>query len=185
MNYLDAVIKTGEKTLTGSQWYLSETVRAINQGIGRLIRTPDDFGTVYLLDSRFGKPDIEGQLASWARLTLHKPASYQQFVQKVHEINRVQHRAEIVAIQNEMGLTSLNGITLGPQSILPPRTIRSSISRPLPPKTPEQLEQERVKSSTLLELVSTMKSEKEAKDEARKEEQANIEELIAKEERSR
>ena len=63
--------------MTGNQWYLSETVRAINQGIGRLIRTPDDYGTVYLLDSRFGKPDIEGQLASWARLSLHKPKSYQ------------------------------------------------------------------------------------------------------------
>lgn len=63
--------------MTGNQWYLSETVRAINQGIGRLIRTPDDYGTVYLLDSRFGKPDIEGQLASWARLSLHKPKNYQ------------------------------------------------------------------------------------------------------------
>lgn len=77
MKYLDAVVKAGDKTLTGNQWYLSETVRAINQSIGRLIRTPDDFGTVYLIDSRFNKPDIEGQLASWARLTVHKPPSYQ------------------------------------------------------------------------------------------------------------
>ena len=60
----------------GSQWYLAETVRAINQGIGRLIRTPDDFGTVYLIDSRFMKPDIESQLASWARVNLNKPTKY-------------------------------------------------------------------------------------------------------------
>jgi Rad3-related DNA helicase len=76
MNYLDALNHGGQKTLTGSQWYLAETVRAINQSIGRLIRTPDDFGTVYLLDARFAKADIEGQLASWARISLFKPKTY-------------------------------------------------------------------------------------------------------------
>ncbi len=58
MSYLDARNQKGLKSITGNQWYLAETVRAINQGIGRLIRTPDDFGTVYLIDSRFGKSDI-------------------------------------------------------------------------------------------------------------------------------
>ena len=56
---------------------MAETIRAINQGIGRLIRTPDDFGTVYLIDSRFTKPDIEGQLASWARISMFKPSKYE------------------------------------------------------------------------------------------------------------
>ena len=76
MKYLDELNNAGEKTLTGSQWYLSETIRAVNQGIGRLIRTPDDYGTVYLIDSRFAKPDIESQLASWARLSLTKINNY-------------------------------------------------------------------------------------------------------------
>jgi Rad3-related DNA helicase len=77
MNYLDMLNKKGQIALTGSQWYLAETVRAINQGIGRLIRTPDDFGSVFLLDSRFMKPDIEGQIASWARMNLSKPITFQ------------------------------------------------------------------------------------------------------------
>lgn len=77
MNYLDSLNQKGQKTITGSQWYLAETIRAINQGIGRLIRTPDDFGTVYLIDSRFTKPDIEGQLASWARVSIFKPSKYE------------------------------------------------------------------------------------------------------------
>jgi hypothetical protein len=84
-------------------------------------------------------------------------------VKKVHEINKVKHRADIVAIQSEMGLTSLNGLSLAPQALLPPRTIRGSISRTPTPKTPQQREQERVKGTTLRELVETMKSEKEAK----------------------
>lgn len=77
MNYLDILNKKGQISLTGSQWYLAETIRAINQGIGRLIRTPDDFGSVYLLDSRFTKSDIEGQIASWARMNLWKPTTFQ------------------------------------------------------------------------------------------------------------
>lgn len=93
MNYLDALNSAGEKTLTGSQWYLSETIRAVNQGIGRLIRTPDDFGTVYLIDSRFAKTDIESQLASWARLSLTKPSTYLEFIKKVHSINKIEHKA--------------------------------------------------------------------------------------------
>ncbi len=76
MSYLDGLKDKGEKRVTGTEWYFSETIRAINQGIGRLIRTPDDFGTVYLLDSRFAKPDIEAQLASWARMNITKPLTY-------------------------------------------------------------------------------------------------------------
>ena len=74
--YLDHLNSKGERSINGTQWYLAETIRAINQGIGRLIRTPDDFGTVYLLDERFSKPDIEAQLASWARMNLSKPKSF-------------------------------------------------------------------------------------------------------------
>jgi regulator of telomere elongation helicase 1 len=81
--YLDDLSKKGEKSLSGTQWYLAETVRAINQGIGRLIRTPTDFGSVYLLDARFNRQDIEAQLASWARMNLSKPSTYNEFVQKV------------------------------------------------------------------------------------------------------
>lgn len=78
MKYLDTLNQVGEKTLTGSQWYMAETIRSINQGIGRLIRTPDDYGTVYLIDARFSsKSDIESQLASWARISMTKPKTYQ------------------------------------------------------------------------------------------------------------
>lgn len=78
MNYMNSLADKGKNsTLNGTQWYLAETIRAINQGIGRLIRTPDDFGTVYLLDSRFARQDIEAQIASWAKMNLIKPNTYE------------------------------------------------------------------------------------------------------------
>lgn len=37
----------------GERWYLLETVRAIVQMAGRIVRSEDDHGTTYILDSRF------------------------------------------------------------------------------------------------------------------------------------
>lgn len=37
----------------GERWYLLETVRAIVQMAGRIVRSTDDYGTTYILDSRF------------------------------------------------------------------------------------------------------------------------------------
>lgn len=37
----------------GERWYLLETVRAIVQMAGRIVRSADDYGTTYILDSRF------------------------------------------------------------------------------------------------------------------------------------
>jgi hypothetical protein len=59
-------------------------------------------------------------------------------VQKVREINKTKQRQEIESIQREMGLTSVGGISLGPNIPMPPRVIRSSISRPQPVKTMEE-----------------------------------------------
>lgn len=37
----------------GERWYLLETVRAIVQMAGRIVRSADDYGITYILDSRF------------------------------------------------------------------------------------------------------------------------------------
>ncbi|GAH65791.1 unnamed protein product, partial [marine sediment metagenome] len=38
---------------SGERWYLLETVRAIVQMAGRIVRSADDYGVTYILDSRF------------------------------------------------------------------------------------------------------------------------------------
>ena len=40
---------------SGERWYLLETVRALVQMAGRIVRSAEDHGTTYILDSRFEK----------------------------------------------------------------------------------------------------------------------------------
>jgi regulator of telomere elongation helicase 1 len=64
--------------MNGEQWYLSEAIRSINQGIGRIIRHKKDFGKIYLLDERYEKekPDLKSQISSWAKNSLKIVSKY-------------------------------------------------------------------------------------------------------------
>ena len=39
--------------LTGEQWYTQQALRAVNQGMGRVIRHRHDYGAIILCDDRF------------------------------------------------------------------------------------------------------------------------------------
>ena len=39
--------------LTGDQWYTQQALRAVNQGMGRVIRHRNDYGAIILCDDRF------------------------------------------------------------------------------------------------------------------------------------
>ena len=39
--------------LTGDQWYTQQALRAVNQGMGRVIRHRHDYGAIILCDDRF------------------------------------------------------------------------------------------------------------------------------------
>lgn len=43
----------GVMTLTGDQWYTQQALRAVNQGMGRVIRHRNDYGAIILCDDRF------------------------------------------------------------------------------------------------------------------------------------
>ncbi|XP_053993000.1 regulator of telomere elongation helicase 1-like isoform X2 [Hylaeus volcanicus] len=49
----------------GLEWYLQQASRAVNQGIGRVIRHQNDFGLVLLVDERFASYDQYSQLSRW------------------------------------------------------------------------------------------------------------------------
>jgi len=53
----------------GERWFLLECVRAIVQMSGRIVRSADDYGVTYILDSRFERfyKQMEGDFPEWFR----------------------------------------------------------------------------------------------------------------------
>lgn len=54
--------------LDGNLWYLLQTVRAVNQAIGRVIRHIHDYGVILFFDGRYSNnSEVKSKLSSWAR----------------------------------------------------------------------------------------------------------------------
>uniref|UniRef100_A0A670Z4W8 Regulator of telomere elongation helicase 1 n=1 Tax=Pseudonaja textilis TaxID=8673 RepID=A0A670Z4W8_PSETE len=62
MQFLDEM-----KCLSGNAWYTQQASRAVNQAIGRVIRHRQDYGAIFLCDSRFALPETKAMLPSWIR----------------------------------------------------------------------------------------------------------------------
>jgi regulator of telomere elongation helicase 1 len=65
-----------KRTFTGRQWYVSQAYRALNQALGRVIRHKDDWGSIFLLDSRLSTPESLKMISSWASSKVHKYDRY-------------------------------------------------------------------------------------------------------------
>ncbi|KAG5673468.1 hypothetical protein PVAND_003513 [Polypedilum vanderplanki] len=61
--YLDLNRNAVNQLQTGQEWYVLESVRAVNQAIGRVIRHKDDYGAIFLCDRRFHSQ--KNQLSRW------------------------------------------------------------------------------------------------------------------------
>lgn len=42
-----------EGAISGSAWYATEAMRAVNQAVGRVIRHRNDYGAIILADERY------------------------------------------------------------------------------------------------------------------------------------
>lgn len=58
---------TESSSLSGQEWYSQQAIRAVNQAVGRVIRHKFDYGSVLLLDSRFGEGRNKDGLSKWVR----------------------------------------------------------------------------------------------------------------------
>lgn len=45
-------------------------MKAVNQSVGRAIRNIEDYAVIYLIDSRYSRPDIQQGLSGWIRKRL-------------------------------------------------------------------------------------------------------------------
>ncbi|ORC93419.1 helicase [Trypanosoma theileri] len=64
--------KVQGKLFTGDDWYINESMRAVNQCVGRVIRHKDDYGAVLLADERYANQ--LGGLSKWVgeRCSVHR-----------------------------------------------------------------------------------------------------------------
>lgn len=49
------------------QFYENICMRAVNQSVGRSIRHANDYSTIFLVDTRYENPRIQGKLSKWVR----------------------------------------------------------------------------------------------------------------------
>ncbi|XP_039752526.1 Fanconi anemia group J protein homolog isoform X2 [Pararge aegeria] len=66
MKYNDKYLKQ-RKLLSGTEWYLVQAYRALNQAVGRCVRHSGDWGAVLLLDARFREPHYTQHLSTWVK----------------------------------------------------------------------------------------------------------------------
>lgn len=57
----------GEIRLTGSEWYMQDAIRAVNQGLGRVIRHVNDYGAMIALDVRYKEMLSRKLFSGWLR----------------------------------------------------------------------------------------------------------------------
>lgn len=61
--YLDKI----NRKITGTQWYMQQATRSANQAIGRVIRHINDYGCIFLCDSRYNRSDQKDQISGWVK----------------------------------------------------------------------------------------------------------------------
>ncbi|XP_045771285.1 Fanconi anemia group J protein homolog isoform X2 [Maniola jurtina] len=66
MKYNDKYLKE-KNLLSGTDWYLVQAYRALNQAVGRCVRHSGDWGAVLLLDARFREHYFTQHLSAWVK----------------------------------------------------------------------------------------------------------------------
>lgn len=62
--------KPRKAVVSGSEWYTTQAVRAVNQAVGRAIRHRFDYGAIVLCEERFQSSHLHRQISKWIRPNL-------------------------------------------------------------------------------------------------------------------
>lgn len=69
--------------LSGNDWYTQQAHRAVNQAVGRVIRSRTDYGAILLLDSRFEESRNQVGLSKWIQPYVQNDKGFQTNVQEL------------------------------------------------------------------------------------------------------
>lgn len=54
-----------EQAISSNEWYALQTMRAVNQALGRAVRHMNDYGSVFLIDNRYNDQELRNLLPKW------------------------------------------------------------------------------------------------------------------------
>ncbi|KAH9419773.1 Regulator of telomere elongation helicase 1 [Dermatophagoides pteronyssinus] len=80
--------------LTGSQWYILQMKRALNQSVGRVIRHKNDYGLIILCDSRFQA--LYDGFSRWILPFFNRQNACLSFSQQIQQIDQFFSRSSAV-----------------------------------------------------------------------------------------
>ena len=81
--YYDKLSKTKVKSITGDDWYTLNTMRSVNQGLGRVIRHINDYGMIFLLDERYEQQRLKKLLPGWSLTNMEIYDDFQNLTTKM------------------------------------------------------------------------------------------------------
>jgi len=95
--------KQQTKMLSGSDWYVQQAARAVNQAVGRVIRHRFDYGAIILADARFaaarGSSSSYSQLSKWLQPYISVASKYGELPRSLAQFYQRNARAEALRAQ--------------------------------------------------------------------------------------
>lgn len=92
--YLDQNRTDENGMLSGSDWYVLDAVRAINQAIGRVIRHKDDYGGIFFCDHRFNNYRNKKDLSKWIQGHLQRLVTGGPFDSMIKDVHQFYENAK-------------------------------------------------------------------------------------------
>eukprot|EP01028_Stygiella_incarcerata_P007841 TRINITY_DN32869_c0_g1_i1.p1 TRINITY_DN32869_c0_g1~~TRINITY_DN32869_c0_g1_i1.p1 ORF type:complete len:1161 (+),score=311.51 TRINITY_DN32869_c0_g1_i1:91-3573(+) len=118
--------------LRGSQWYVQQASRAVNQAIGRIIRHRRDWGSIILADERFAQDRHLANISAWLRPLNHVAGSFGDSLSELRTFFR--KSGLLSASRKEPSLSGEGGVALEDdvQEVPSTATKHSGISHDVP-----------------------------------------------------
>ena len=69
--------------LSGSDWYLQDCMRAVNQSLGRVIRHSKDYGVLIVIDERYTQEKIKQMFSGWLRDSIREDILNLNFLKRL------------------------------------------------------------------------------------------------------